>query len=153
MSKTIFTALIIFLVAVGISGAVYYQKVRVEKPAIYNMSGRVTAVSGDTMTVTGALSNRAYVYTKEGPAPEQTVEFAITPETTFKKKVVWIAKKYQVQDGVSEPFTPTTFTSDGSLSDLKVGMPVTAVQGKEDLYKETKATAVEIKYELTEYEK
>ena len=79
--------------------------------------------------------------------------FTLTPETTFQKKVVFIAKKYQVVNGVSEAFTPITFTSAGSLKDLHVGMPITAVQSKDNLYEETEATAVEIKYELTEYEK
>lgn len=152
MKKSSLAALIIILAAVLVGGFIYYQKNKLDLPPIHNMSGRVTAVGNESITVTGNLSNRASVYTQEGPALEEVIEFTITPNTTFQKKVVFIAKKYQVQTGTSTSFTPTTFTSKGSFEDMMVGLPV-VMQSKDNLFEEKRAEAFEIKYQLTEYEK
>lgn len=146
MKNTVLLASIIIIVGVTVGGFIYYKKQSVSLPPIYNMSGRVVAVDVDSVTIKGALSNRAKVYSDKGPAPEQTIVFKVTPDTKYQKTLVLMTRDDKAEGG----FTSRSFTSSGTFSDLAVGIPIIAVQGKGDLSGESKAMAVEIKYQLLE---
>ena len=129
------------------SGILLYKHYNSSQPA-HDISGQVQAITKNAITVVGLIrSADGKTYT------QRTIEFAITPQTIFKKTALVIPKKYQHVHGVSDPFTPATKDYSGTMNDLVVGMRIILLQSPDNLSSAVKAMASQIQYQTFENEK
>jgi hypothetical protein len=138
MNKKIITILIIILAL--LLGFIIYNQIKIDSPkeTSHQMRGVVTAVTENSITIQGVAKsdNSSFVVGR-------TIQFSITPDTTFKSRASVITEE---QIKTEQPFKPVMADGPGMFSELKADTIILNIESDKDLFTVTAASAKNIYY-------
>lgn len=132
-----------FLIVLAVGGSVYFFFFGKDKTESRSFIGTVVEIKGNSIVAEGMIK----ILDEDRLNIRKTMTFKINDEANLIKTVIIFDTNRPESE---EAYSPETIKTQGSLSDLGVGMAVN-VTSKENLVKTNKATAVEINYVVPEF--
>ncbi|MBI2062256.1 MAG: hypothetical protein HYT64_00985 [Candidatus Yanofskybacteria bacterium] len=104
------------------------------------MNGKIKEVKTGSIVIEGVVKSTDPVH----PSTEnRTIEFVITGDTILKNSMIVFAQE-QLDSGKS--FSPEIKSLVGKVTDLKTGLSLRIIRGRENLFKVNKTMAIEVDY-------